>query len=93
MQGWCDVLGHQERFEDLLSEARRDRLILHELALRQGRGHFLRRASSWLGRLLVGWGWSLQERYAVGMEVAACAGAAGPRCLTSKGCQQVPKSR
>jgi hypothetical protein len=66
MPSWCAVLGHQGRYEDLLFEARRDRLVLHELAVHEGRGRLLRQVISRLGRCLVGWGSCLQERYAGG---------------------------
>ena len=68
MLGWRGILAHQERYKDRLREAERDRLVLHELALRRKRDRFHRRAMTWLGRGLVAWGWRLQERYGTMVE-------------------------
>jgi hypothetical protein len=93
MQLWGAVLGHQQRYEGLLWKAERDRLVLHELALRERRERFRRRVISWLGAALVAWGWRLQGGYAAGREVAVVAGASRPCCLISSGCQEAPKAR
>jgi hypothetical protein len=69
MLGWQDILAYQERYKDRLREAERDRLVLHELALRHKSDSFHRRAMTWLGRGLVAWGWHLQERYGTMVEV------------------------
>ncbi len=61
MLRWFDVVGQQERYKELLREAQRSRLVLHELALSERRDRFHRRVISWLGRGLVTWGWRLQE--------------------------------
>jgi hypothetical protein len=64
MERWSEVAARQERHRDAVREAERDRLALHELALREKRGkgeRFHRRVMTRLGRGLVSWGWRLQE--------------------------------
>lgn len=54
---------HQERYQELLREAERYRLVRQARAGREKRDSFHCRALTWLGRRLVAWGWRLQERY------------------------------
>jgi hypothetical protein len=60
---WKDVLVQRERYQDLLREAEKHRLVLQALAGRQRRYHFYCRAMNWLGRRMVAWGQRLQEQY------------------------------
>ena len=71
MQSWNEVLARQERHEDALREAEKDRLVLHELALHKRRERFHCRVMAWLGRCLVAWGCCLQERYSGTLEPSA----------------------
>lgn len=59
-----DYLVARERYEDLLREAERERLVRQPLAGREKRHPFYSGALTWLGRRLVAWGWRLQHRYA-----------------------------
>lgn len=61
MSFWREVVAQKERYEDLLGAAERNRIVLHELALREGRQPLRHRAMARLGRGLVVWGWRLQE--------------------------------
>jgi hypothetical protein len=58
-----DFLVRREHYKDLLREAERARLVRQARAGEERRNLFYRRALTWLGRRLVGWGWHLQERY------------------------------
>lgn len=58
-----DSLVHRERYKNLLREAERARLVRQMQVGQEKRNRFYHRALIWLGRRLVGWGWSLQERY------------------------------
>ncbi len=61
-----DLISPQERYErykEFLREAERERLIQQVLAGREKRDRFYRPALAWLGRHLVDWGKSLQQRY------------------------------
>lgn len=60
---WKDVLVQRERYQDLLREAERHRLVRRALAGRQRPHRFFCQAMSWLGRRMVAWGQRLQERY------------------------------
>ena len=60
---WKDVLVQQERYQDLLREAERHRLVRQVLAGRQRRQRAYCRAINWLGRRMVAWGQRLQEHY------------------------------
>ena len=74
MERWSEVAARQERHEDALREAEKDRLALHELGLRERREGglpFHRRVMTRLGRGLVAWGWRLQEYFGAGIEVGA----------------------
>lgn len=71
---WHDFLAQQERYKDLLYETENYRLVHQTLTGRERREHFYCRALAWLGRHLVAWGRSLQERYDVGMASAAFSG-------------------
>jgi hypothetical protein len=66
VQSWNEVRAHQERHTDALRLAAKDRLVLHELILReraQKRDRFHCRAMASLGRALVAWGWRLQRHF------------------------------
>jgi hypothetical protein len=69
MLSWSDILAQQERYRDLRREADRYRLVRLALEASPRRRHFHCRAMGWLGRLLVGWGWRLQERYGTAVPV------------------------
>jgi hypothetical protein len=71
MFNWLEVMAHQERHKDLLREVERDRLVRQALAGRLKRDPFHCRALIWLGRRLVAWGCSLQERYGAAVEAPA----------------------
>jgi hypothetical protein len=60
---WKDVLVQRERYQDLLREAERHRLVRQVLAGRQRRQRAYCRAINWLGRRMVAWGQRLQEHY------------------------------
>lgn len=74
MERWSEVAARQERHRDAVREAERDRLALHELALRE-RGEsgqrFHCRVMTWLGRGLIAWGWRLQEHLSGRVEARA----------------------
>ena len=63
MISWNDYLVKQERYQDLLREAERQRLVRRVLAGRQRRQRAHCRAMNWLGRRMVAWGQRLQEHY------------------------------
>lgn len=88
MQGWSGVLAQQERYEDLLREAERNRLARHELVLKERSSRRHCRAIAWLGRALVAWGWRLQERYGTGLEMVGVPGTVVTRTVISDSCQQ-----
>jgi hypothetical protein len=72
MQSWNEVLAQQERHSDALRLAQKDRLVLHELALRERaekRDRFHCRAMTRLGRALVTWGQRLQQHFGATGEV------------------------
>ncbi|TKJ30016.1 MAG: hypothetical protein CEE40_06305 [Chloroflexi bacterium B3_Chlor] len=92
MLGWRDIVAQQERYKDLLREAERHRLVLHELALHERKNRFGCRAMAWLGRALVAWGWRLQERYAARLEVPAFPGGVTPPSVMRDGCDQAGNS-
>ena len=60
---WKDVLVQRERYQDLLREAERHRLVRQVLAGRERRQRAYCRAINWLGRRMVAWGQRLQEHY------------------------------
>ncbi len=59
---WLGTEERMWRHEELLREAERERLIQQILAGREKRDGFYRVALAWLGRRLVEWGESLQQR-------------------------------
>jgi hypothetical protein len=68
----------RERYQDLLREAERHRLVRQVLAGRQQRQRAYCRALNWLGRRMVAWGQRLQEHYgasakAPALQAANCA--------------------
>ena len=63
MISFQDVLVQRERYQDLLREAERHRLVRQVLAGRQRRQRAYCRAMNWLGRRMVAWGQRLQEQY------------------------------
>ena len=74
MQSWNEVLAQQERHTDALRLAEKDRLVLHELALRERaekRDRFHCRVMTCLGRALVTCGWRLQQHFGPTAEVGA----------------------
>jgi hypothetical protein len=74
MQSWNEVRAQQERHKDAVRLAERDRLVLHELALREkgdSSERIDRRAMAWLGRGLISWGWRMLEYLGPGVEVGA----------------------
>ena len=63
MLNWLDIAMQQERHQDLVREAQRDRLV-RQAQQSQEPGHpFYHRAFIWLGKRLVTWGLSLQVRF------------------------------
>jgi hypothetical protein len=68
--GYVAWLVCRERNKDLLREAERYRLVRQTLPVRRRHGRFYCRALIWLGRRLVDWGWRLQERYDVVVDVS-----------------------
>ena len=62
MVSWEDVLAQRERYQDLLREAEKHRLVRQALAGRQRR-HHLCQVMNWLGRRMVAWGQRLQKQY------------------------------
>ncbi len=61
-----DLLGPEMRrwrYNELLREAEHERLVRQVLAGREKRDGFYPVALAWLGRRLVKWGESLQQRY------------------------------
>ena len=78
MLNWYEIVVLEERKRDLLREAEKRRLVRQALAGREARTYIHRRALSWLGRHLVGWGCFLEQRY--GMPVEAPAGPAANHC-------------
>jgi len=82
MQSWNEVRAQQERHADALRFAGKDRLVLHELALRERaarRDRIHCRAMTGLGRALVSWGSRLQEHFAATAEVGAATGVEATR--------------
>jgi hypothetical protein len=61
MLDWVHIMVAQEHYKDLLRQAENERLIRQARA-RHRRPELYRRAMAWLGRRLVTWGASLQER-------------------------------
>jgi hypothetical protein len=88
MLGWSGVLAQQERYRELLREAERNHLAVHELALQERSSRWHRRAIAWLGRTLVAWGWRLQDRREAGLEMAGLPGTVACHPVSSDGCQQ-----
>jgi hypothetical protein len=68
---WKDVLVQRERYQDLLREAERHRLVRRALAGHQRRYHFYCRAMNWLGRRMVAWGQRLQEQHSTATAATA----------------------
>lgn len=60
MLSWSQVLAHQERYEDLYTEAEGNRLTRQALAVSRKRGRIHHRALARLGRRLVILGCRLQ---------------------------------
>ncbi|HUS69338.1 MAG TPA: hypothetical protein VM075_01005 [Anaerolineae bacterium] len=76
MQSWNEVRAQQERHVDALRFAEKDRLVLHELALRERAEKTARlhcRVMTCLGRALVSWGWRLQQHFGATEQVGATA--------------------
>jgi hypothetical protein len=74
MQSWNEVRAQQERHVDALRLAEKDRLVLHELVLRERaekRDRLHCRMMTSLGRALVTWGWRLQQHFGATGEVGA----------------------
>jgi hypothetical protein len=63
MLGYHDILIQQERSQELLHLAARERRLRRILTNRERGNRVLCRALSWLGSRLVTWGKGLQERY------------------------------
>jgi hypothetical protein len=66
MQSWNEVRAHQERHADALRFAEKDRLVLHEVALRERaekRDRLHCRVMAGLGRALGTCGWRLQQHF------------------------------
>lgn len=61
---WSHVLAHQERYEDLLAEAERERLARELEAVTENRSPVHDRLLAWLGHRLVTVGWRLQAQQA-----------------------------
>lgn len=81
MFSWSDIMVQQECYADLLREAEKERLIRQMLPGGEKRDRFYRRALIWLGRLLVTWGYRLQERYGA---AAAAVYSSGTPCLVER---------
>ena len=58
-----DVWMQRERYRDLLRDAEHDRLLQQVHTQNHGQDRLHSQALNWLGRRLVMWGMSLQERY------------------------------
>lgn len=63
MLGYYDLLVQEERSEELLRQAERERLVHIALSNSIRNGRLYCRALGWLGSQMVGWGHSLQKRY------------------------------
>ena len=63
MLRWLDIVVLQDRREDLLREAEKERLARLALAGRARRARLYCRVLSRLGHFLINWGWRLQARY------------------------------
>ncbi len=63
IDSWLSAEERMERYKELLREAEQERLITQILAGSEKRDGFYRVALAWLGRRLVEWGESLQQRY------------------------------
>ncbi len=63
IDSWLSAEERLWRHKELLREAEQERLITQILAGREKRDGFYRVALAWLGRRLVEWGESLQQRY------------------------------
>lgn len=63
MLNWNDIVMQQERYQDLLREAQRERLVKQAQQSCKPGHPFYRRALTWLGKQLVTWGLSLQTRF------------------------------
>ncbi len=61
---WSHVLAHQERYDDLLAEAERERLATGPQAVSEKLTHVNDRVRAWLGRRLVILGCRLQAQHA-----------------------------
>lgn len=61
MLNWQNAVMQEERYQDLLREARAERLMRQAVTPTQPRDRFYRRALAWTSRQLVAWG-LLQER-------------------------------
>ncbi len=68
MLSWREVLAYQDRYDDLLRDAEKDAVLMRDLALAEKRDSFHCRLLTWVGRRLVSWGASLQERYGTVVE-------------------------
>ena len=63
MLNWLDIAMQQERYQDLVREAHRERFV-KQAQQSQEPGHpFYHRTFIWLGKRLVTWGLSLQARF------------------------------
>jgi hypothetical protein len=65
MLSYQDLLLHQARYKELVSQAKKERLLQQALAKSEQRNGLHCRVLSWLGSRLVAWGHSLQERYSM----------------------------
>jgi len=64
---WSDYDVQQVHYDDLLREAKRERLVALARAARQPQPRLHGRALSWLGRRMIAWGTNLQKRYSAGI--------------------------
>ena len=63
MLNWQDIVMQQGRYQDLLREAQRERLVKPAQQSCEPSHLFYRRAFTWLGKQLVTWGLSLLARF------------------------------
>ncbi|HJZ46611.1 MAG TPA: hypothetical protein VKE41_05575 [Roseiflexaceae bacterium] len=69
MLNWIEQQIQQQRFEEMVRTAQRDRLAQLVLAAKPQRAHFYSPILAGLGRWLEAWGYRLQRRYGAVPEV------------------------
>ena len=73
MMNWSHIAAQQERYDDLLHEAERERLFHRASTDRKRLARLYAQILVWLGHRLVDWGWRLQARRgAVAAAVRPC---------------------